>query len=79
MSERDFNSRSFSSLACLAVRTLKNSVTALETLPSSPRMETSRRPVLMVRERSEICLSCACQNWPPIISSDRVQECSLVR
>lgn len=58
MSERDLSSRSFSSLACLAVRTLKNSVSALETLPSSPRMETSSRPVLMVRERSEICFSC---------------------
>ncbi len=58
MSESDFSSRSFSSLACLAVRTLKNSVSALDTLPSSPRMETSRRPLLTVRERSEICLSC---------------------
>lgn len=26
-------------------------------VPDSPRMEISRRPVLMERERSEICLS----------------------
>ena len=58
MSESDRSSRSFSSLAALAVRTLKNSVTAVETLPDSPRMLTSSRPVLMVRERSDICLSC---------------------
>ena len=58
MSESDFSSLSFSSFAAFAVRILWNSVTAVETDPDSPRIEISRRPVFMERERSEICFSC---------------------
>ena len=57
MSESDLSSRSLSSLAALAVRILKNSVTAVLMLPDSPRMLISSKPVFMDRERSDICLS----------------------
>lgn len=57
MSERDLSSRSFSSFAAFAVRILWNSVTAVDTDPDSPKIDTSSKPVLIERERSEICFN----------------------
>jgi len=57
VSERDLNSRSFSSFAALAVRILWCSRTARATEDDSPRMAISRRPVFIELVRSAICLS----------------------
>lgn len=57
VSWRFFNSRSHASFWCLAVRVLCSSLSARATEPVSPRTETSSNPVLIVLERSEICLS----------------------
>ena len=57
VSWRFLRSRSRVSFWCFAVRTLCISLRDVATEPVSPRTDTSSRPLLIVLERSAICLS----------------------